>query len=55
VAAHHISGMGIGLYVVREIVARHGGTVDVTSMEGAGSTFIIRIPFRLQGREDVLR
>ena len=44
VAAHHISGMGIGLYVVREIVTRHGGTVDVTSTEGVGSTFTVRLP-----------
>jgi K+-sensing histidine kinase KdpD len=44
VAAQHISGMGIGLYVVREIVTRHGGTVDVTSTEGAGSTFTVRLP-----------
>jgi signal transduction histidine kinase len=43
-AAHHISGMGIGLYVVREIVTRHGGTVDVSSTEGAGSVFTVRLP-----------
>jgi PAS domain S-box-containing protein len=39
-----ISGMGIGLYVVREIVTLHGGEVDVVSREGEGSTFIIRLP-----------
>ena len=44
VTAHHISGMGIGLYVVREIVTRHGGTVEVTSTEGAGSTFRVSLP-----------
>lgn len=47
VAAHHISGMGIGLYVVREIVTRHGGTVDVTSTEDAGSTFTVRLPLAM--------
>jgi signal transduction histidine kinase len=32
------------LFVVREIVARHGGQVDVRSVEGAGSTFVIHLP-----------
>jgi signal transduction histidine kinase len=44
VAAHHISGMGIGLYVVREIVTHHGGSVEVTSSEGEGSVFTVSLP-----------
>jgi signal transduction histidine kinase len=36
--------MGIGLYVVKEIVTLHGGEVDVTSAEGEGSTFVVRLP-----------
>jgi PAS domain S-box-containing protein len=39
-----ISGMGVGLYVVREIVIRHGGSVEVVSEEGIGSTFTVRLP-----------
>ena len=39
-----ISGLGIGLYVVKELVTLHGGTVDVMSEEGYGSTFIITLP-----------
>jgi signal transduction histidine kinase len=36
--------MGIGLYVVKEIVALHGGEVEVNSVEGQGSTFLVRLP-----------
>jgi signal transduction histidine kinase len=42
--AQHISGMGVGLYVVKEIVALHGGSVDVSSTEGVGTTFTICLP-----------
>jgi signal transduction histidine kinase len=40
----YLSGMGIGLYVVREIVTLHGGTVGVESCEGEGSTFTVCLP-----------
>ncbi|GAB4209996.1 MAG: hypothetical protein OHK0022_42140 [Roseiflexaceae bacterium] len=40
----HISGLGIGLYVVREIMTLHGGTVSVSSNEGQGSTFTLHLP-----------
>jgi len=39
-----INGLGVGLYVVKELVTLHGGTVDVVSEEGHGSTFIITLP-----------
>ncbi|MEI6181509.1 MAG: HAMP domain-containing sensor histidine kinase, partial [Chloroflexales bacterium] len=39
-----ISGMGIGLFVVNEIVELHGGRIDVTSTEGKGSTFTVWLP-----------
>jgi signal transduction histidine kinase len=42
--ARHLSGMGVGLYVVREIVMLHKGRVEVVSREGVGSTFIVRLP-----------
>jgi len=38
------SGFGIGLYIVKEIVERHDGTVAVTSIEGTGSTFSVTLP-----------
>jgi signal transduction histidine kinase len=42
--AQHISGMGVGLFLVKEIVGLHGGAIEVNSTEGAGSTFTIRLP-----------
>lgn len=39
-----IEGTGIGLASVRGIVEAHGGTVEVESREGIGSTFTVRLP-----------
>jgi PAS domain S-box-containing protein len=44
VEAQHIPGMGIGLYVVKEIVALHNGEITVQSCEGEGSTFTVSLP-----------
>ena len=37
-------GLGIGLSLVHKIVMAHGGSVDVSSVEGKGSTFSIFLP-----------
>jgi signal transduction histidine kinase len=39
-----IPGTGLGLAIVRTIVTNHGGTIDLTSHEGHGTTFTIHIP-----------
>ncbi len=36
--------IGLGLYIVREIVSAHDGTVTVTSTEEEGTTFLVRLP-----------
>lgn len=38
------AGLGLGLPIARGIVETHGGTMQVESREGEGSTFTIRIP-----------
>jgi signal transduction histidine kinase len=39
-----VAGAGLGLALVRRIVAAHGGTTDVESRVGEGSTFRVRLP-----------
>jgi signal transduction histidine kinase len=36
--------IGLGLYIAREIVASHRGTVTVTSSEASGTSFTVRLP-----------
>lgn len=37
-------GTGLGLYLVKNFVELHGGSVNVTSSEGEGTSFIVRLP-----------
>jgi len=40
----HRQGLGLGLYIVRAIVSAHGGSVEATSSEQAGTLFTVRLP-----------
>ncbi|NSW58125.1 MAG: PAS domain S-box protein [Armatimonadetes bacterium] len=46
------SGTGLGLSVSLGLVKAHGGTIDVTSEVGEGTTFVIRIPIACEERPD---
>jgi len=43
---HRFGGSGLGLYIVKQIIEAHGGTVWVDSQEGQGSTFSFALPVR---------
>ncbi len=41
-----IQGTGIGLNLVRALIEMHDGTIEMTSIEGEGSTFIVKLPHK---------
>jgi signal transduction histidine kinase len=42
----NIGGLGLGLYISRQIVLAHGGDITVTSQVGIGALFDVYIPLR---------
>lgn len=42
--SHKTEGSGLGLFICQEIIAKMGGTIQVTSEEGVGTTFTVTLP-----------
>lgn len=40
----HYSGLGLGLYITKQIVVAHDGTIQVESVEGNGACFLVELP-----------
>ena len=53
-AVHDIDGVGIGLYLAREIITMQGGYITVESKVGEGSTFSVFLPIKIILRQSVL-
>ena len=47
ISAKNISGLGLGLYISKEILNRHGGSIRVDSELGKGAMFIIELPIEV--------
>ena len=49
------NGTGLGMSIVKALIDKMGGTIEVSSRENIGSTFVITLPFELaKGRKEAL-
>lgn len=53
ISSNEVSGLGLGLYIAREIITAHGGEIWVKSKLGEGSNFHISIPRLIEERTEL--
>jgi len=47
VSLRHFGGLGLGLYIAKQLAQAHGGNILVESTPGAGSTFTVTLPIEV--------
>ena len=45
-------GLGLGLSIAAQVIARHGGTIEAAPAEGRGTTFTVRLPLAAAQRQE---
>lgn len=46
ISSSSVSGLGLGLYIVNEIIKNHGGSITLVSKLNKGSKFIVKLPLK---------
>ena len=52
VSSRHFAGLGLGLYITRQIVEAHGGALTLVSERGKGSEFTVQLPIAERGAHE---
>ena len=54
-ASHVYQGTGLGMSIAKALIEQMGGTLEVSSELGVGSTFVVTIPFELADKSQVIQ
>ena len=49
----HLPGLGLGLFITKQIAESHGGTISVESEHGDGATFLLQVPLAVDVLADL--